>query len=271
MPKFSAHLTQLFTDVPFRDRFARAAHAGFRACEFRSPFDTPAQDIAAWLADAGLANVLFNLPAGDWDRGERGIASLPGRQAEFREGVDRALEYASVLGTPMLHAMAGLANPRLPVEAQRSTFVDNLRWAARRLAAHGRTLLIEPINRRDVPGYFLAHQAEAHAIRRDVGEPNVKVQLDFYHAQVQEGNLSALLREHLPHVGHIQVAGVPGRHEPDGGEINYPYVFDLLDAIGYPGWVGCEYVPRGRTEDGLAWLRRANARTTTRAAAAVQA
>lgn len=260
MPKFSAHLTQLFTDVPFRERFARAARAGFAACEFRSPFEYAARDVAGWLAASGLVNVLFNMPAGNWTTGERGIAALPGREAEFRDGVALALDYARALGTPMLHAMAGKEQPGVPREVQHEVLVANLRHAARALAAEGRTLLIEPINTRDVPGYFLTRQADAHAIRCEVGEPNLRVQMDFYHAQMQEGDVERALRAHLAAIGHIQVAGVPGRHEPDGGDIDYPRLFELLDDLGYDGWIGCEYVPRGHTEDGLPWLGRAVAR-----------
>jgi hydroxypyruvate isomerase len=254
VPRFSAHLTQLFTEVPFSERFAAAAKAGFRACEFRSPYDYAPEVVARWAAANGIRCVLFNLPAGDWKAGERGIASLPGREPEFRESVERALEYARALGTPMLHAMAGKTVPGAGAR-QREVFVENLRHAARRLEAEGRTLLIEPLNDRDTPGYFLTTQADAHRIREEVGAANLKVQMDFYHAQMMEGDLSAKVTRWLAHIGHIQIAGVPGRHEPDDGELNYPYLFRLVDSLGYDGWVGCEYAPRGRTEDGLAWLR----------------
>jgi 2-dehydrotetronate isomerase len=255
MPKFAANLTLMFTEVPFPGRFAAAARAGFRAVEFLFPYDHAPQEVAGWLRENGLENVLFNLPPGDWAGGERGLASLPGREAEFRAGVARALEYALALGTPRLHAMAGLLPAGADRAVHRETYVANLRHAARELARHGRTLLIEPINPRDMPGYFLNRQDEAHAIREEVGEPNLLVQLDLYHAQIVEGDLATKLRRHFAGIGHIQIASVPERHEPDEGEVNYPYLFRLLDELGYAGWVGCEYRPRGRTEDGLGWLQ----------------
>jgi hydroxypyruvate isomerase len=255
MPRFAANLTMMFTEVPFARRFAAAAAAGFDAVEFLFPYDHSPEDVAAWLKDSKLRNVLFNLPPGNWEAGERGIASLPGREAEFQAGVATALTYAKALGTPRLHVMAGL----LPEGADRNAclerYVDNLRYAARQLAQHGLTLLIEPINGRDMPGYLLQTQAEAHAVRERVGEANLKVQMDLYHAQIMGGDLSATLRRHIGHVGHIQVAGVPDRHEPDQGELNVKHLFGLLDELGYEGWVGCEYRPLGTTQDGLQWLR----------------
>ncbi len=262
MPKFAANLSMMFTEVPFSERFAAAAKAGFAGVEFLFPYDYPAADVARWLKEAGLCNVLFNLPPGDFAAGERGIAALPGREAEFRAGVVTAIEYAQALATPTLHAMAGLlpvGAGTLPGAAGRATYravyVENLRYAARVLAKHGLTLVIEPINTRDIPGYFLNTQAEAHAICREVGEDNLKVQMDFYHAQIVEGDLSVTFRNNLARIGHIQIASVPERHEPDEGEVNYRHVFRLLDELGYRGWVGCEYRPRGKTEDGLRWLK----------------
>jgi hydroxypyruvate isomerase len=255
MPKFAANLTMMFTEVPFPARFAAAARAGFEAVEFLFPYDHAPAEVAAWLSDSRLQNVLFNLPPGDWAAGERGLAALPGREEEFRAGVARGLEYALALGTPRLHAMAGLLPAGADRAAHRETYIANLRHAARALARHGRTLLIEPINQRDMPGYFLSLQAEAHAIREAVGEPNLLVQMDLYHAQIMEGDLATKLGRHLAGIGHVQIAGVPERHEPDEGELNYPYLFRLLDELGYAGWVGCEYRPRGRTEDGLGWLQ----------------
>lgn len=255
MPRFAANLSMMFSEVPFLERFAAAGRAGFRAVEFLFPYEHPASDIAARLKAASIENVLFNTPPGDWAAGERGLASIPGREEEFRAGVARALEYAKVLGTPRIHVMAGL----LPAGAERArhrrTYVENLRFAAAQLAGAGLTALVEPINTRDIPGYFLNTQAEAHAIREEVGAPNLKVQMDLYHAQIVEGDLAAKIRRYLPHVGHVQIAGVPERHEPDRGEVNYAYLFRLLDELGYDGWIGCEYRPAGRTEDGLGWLR----------------
>jgi hydroxypyruvate isomerase len=192
--------------------------------------------------------VLFNMRAGDWAKGERGIAALPGREAEFKHGVARSLGYARILGTRMLHAMAGMGG-------EQGIFVANLRYAAKEAAKDGVTITIEPINPQDQPGYFLTHQAQAHAIREEVGESNLKVQMDLYHVQMTEGDITDKIRRYLPHVAHIQIAGAPGRHEPHTGEVNFKQVFRVLDEVGYKGWIGCEYFPRARTEDGLAWMR----------------
>ena len=254
MPKFSAHLTQLFTERPFAERFEAAASQGFVACEFRSPFDYAPKDVAAWSRDAALPIILFNAPAGDWSAGERGTAALPGREAEFRDAIDRAVRYADALDVPMLHVMAGIVEPDADRAACRATFVDNLRHAARQLAPSGRRLLIEAINTGDVPGYFLATQADAHAIRAEVDEPNLFVQMDCYHAQRTEGTVAAILAANIAAIRHIQVAGAPGRHEPDTGTLDYTPLFQLIDDLGYDGWVGCEYVPRAGTEAGLGWL-----------------
>ena len=254
MPKFAANLTMMFNEVAFAQRFAAAAAAGFKAVEFLFPYEHAAQDVALWLKQNRLENVLFNLPPGDWAAGERGIAALPGREAEFRSGVARAIEYAQALGTQRLHMMAGLIPPGADLGLHRELYLGNLRYAARELARHGLTLLIEPINGRDMPGYFLHSQAQAHGLREESGEPNVKVQMDFYHAQIVEGDLTTTFKKYFDGIGHVQIASVPSRNEPDDGEVNYPYLFRLLDELGYEGWIGCEYRPRGRTEDGLAWL-----------------
>jgi len=256
MPRFAANLTMMFQEVAFPERFAAASACGFAAVEFLFPYEFPPAAVAGWLHAARLHNVLFNLPAGDWSAGERGTTCLPGRQAEFRAGVARALEYARALGTPALHAMAGILPPGADRATHREVYLENVRFAARALAEEGRMLLIEPINTRDMPGFFLNTQAEAHAVREQVGEPNLKVQMDFYHTQIVEGDIATKLRRYAPHIGHVQLAGVPDRHEPDQGEVAYPYLMDLLDELGYDGWVGCEYRPRGRTEDGLGWMAR---------------
>ena len=255
MPRFAANLTMLFNEVPFPERFAAAAKAGFKGVEFLFPYDYPVADVTRWLQEAGLQSALFNMPPGNWAAGERGIASLPGREAEFRAGVAKALEYALAMGTPTLHAMAGLLPEGADREWHRAVFVDNVRYAAKELAKKNLTLVIEPINRRDMPGYFLNTQDEAHAIRAETGAANLKVQMDFYHAQIVEGDLSMTLKHHFAGVGHIQIASVPDRHEPDEGEVNYRHLFRLLDELGYRGWVGCEYRPRGKTEDGLVWMK----------------
>jgi len=255
MPKFAANLSMLFNEAPFLQRFDAAARAGFKAVEFLFPYEHPAEEIARRLRASGLANVLFNLPPGDWAAGERGIASLPGREAEFRASVRQAIDYARALGTPCLHAMAGLLPPDADAEHHRAVYIENLRHASAAVAPHGITLLIEPINTRDMPGYFLNTQADAHAIREQVGAPNLKVQMDVYHAQIVEGDIAMKLRRYLPHIGHIQIAGVPDRHEPGSGEVNYSYLLPLLDELGYDGWVGCEYRPAHGTVEGLEWMR----------------
>lgn len=254
MPKFSAHLTQLFTERPFAERFAAAAAHGFVACEFRSPYEHRPEDVAAWSRDAALPVVHFNAPAGDWVAGDRGLAAVPGREAEFAASLDEALRYADALGTPLLHVMAGRMPAGADAEACHATFVSNLHIAARRLAAAGRTLLIEPLNPHDNPGYFLSTQAQAHAIRDEVGEPNLFVQFDCYHVAMTEGDVTAALAAGIGAMGHVQIAGAPGRHEPDTGELDYAPLLARLDALGYAGWVGCEYVPRAVTEAGLGWM-----------------
>jgi hydroxypyruvate isomerase len=254
MPRFAANLSMMFQELPFLERFGAAAAAGFRGVEFLFPYDFAPQDVARALRDGALENVLFNLPPGDWAAGERGIASLPGREAEFRAGLSRAIEYAQALGTPRVHVMAGLFPAGAERARHRDAYLANLRHAAAEAARHRLEVLIEPINTRDIPGYFLNTQAEAHAVREEVGAANLKVQMDLYHAQIVEGDLAMKIRRYLPHVGHVQIAGVPERHEPDRGEVNYPYLFRLLDELGYAGWIGCEYRPAGRTEDGLGWL-----------------
>lgn len=254
MPRFVANLSMMFTELPFAQRFAAAAAAGFQGVEFLFPYDYAPQQVAGWLQENQLCNVLFNLPPGNWAGGERGLAALPGREAEFREGVVRAIDYALALGTPRLHMMAGLLPDGADPALHRATYLANLRYAAAQLGRHGIELMIEPINGRDMPGYFLVTQQQAHALRIESGAANVKVQMDFYHAQITEGDLAMRFRQHLAGIGHVQIAGVPGRHEPDVGEINYPYLFALLDELGYEGWVGCEYRPRGATEEGLGWF-----------------
>ena len=252
----------LYPEHAFLDRFEAAARDGFKAVEYLFPYAFEAREIAARLQSHGLQQVLFNAPPGDWEAGERGLACLPGREAEFKEGFAQALDYAGALGCPRLHVMAGL----LPAGSERAalylTYVSNLRWAAVEAAKQGVNVLIEPINPRDIPGFFLNRQDHAHQVVADVGAPNLKVQMDLYHCQIVEGDLAMKLRQYLPtgNVGHIQIAGVPQRHEPDVGELNYPYLFSVLDDLGYEGWVGCEYRPKlgtqlGGTSAGLGWLK----------------
>lgn len=255
MPQFAANLTMMYTEHDFLDRFAAAAKDGFHAVEYLFPYDYDAGEITARLREYGLTQALFNLPPGDWAAGERGIAALPGREDEFAESVELALGYAEATGCRRLHAMAGLEPQGADPAAMRATFIANLRLAARRCAAHGITLLIEPINNRDMPGYFLNYQQQAHDIVAEVGEPNLKVQMDWYHCQIMEGDIAMRLRRHFAGVGHVQIAGVPERHEPDTGELNYPYLYALLDELGYDGYVGCEYRPRAGTSAGLGWFQ----------------
>ncbi|KQQ80550.1 2-oxo-tetronate isomerase [Aureimonas sp. Leaf324] len=254
MPRFAANLTMMFNEVPFLDRFAEAARAGFAGVEFLFPYEWKAEAIAERLRANALTQALFNMPPGDWAAGERGIACLPGREAEFTEGVETAVRYARALGCERIHAMAGL----LPAGTERGhalhLYRRNIAAAARRLADDGLTLVIEPINTRDMPGYLLNHQREAHALVAEIGEPNLKVQMDFYHAQIMDGDLWRLFEANQGTVGHIQIASVPDRHEPDEGEVNYPWLFEKLDEAGYDGWVGCEYRPRGDTRAGLGWF-----------------
>ena len=272
MPRFAANLSMLYNEHVFLDRFAAAAADGFTAVEYLFPYDFTAAELARQLADHGLQQVLFNAPPGDWNAGERGLACLPGRQAEFRAGIQRALDYAQVLNCPRIHVMAGLAPTGADRGELQRTYEDNLAWAAQQAAAAGRTLLIEPINPRDIPGFFLNRQDEAHRIVQAIGSPHLKVQMDLYHCQIVEGDVAMKLRQYLPtgRVGHIQIAGVPQRHEPDLGELHHPYLFEVIDevsaACGWDGWVGCEYRPaRGTapsaTSQGLGWLRAWRSRT----------
>jgi 2-dehydrotetronate isomerase len=255
MPRFAANLSLMYNEHPFLERFAAAAADGFTGAEFLFPYDYPAADIKAKLDAAQLTQALFNAPPGDWSGGERGLAALPGREDEFRRGIDTALAYARVLGNRKLHVMAGIVAKDASRERHRDCYLRNLAFAAEAAHADGITVLIEPINPRDMPGYFLNRQDDAHAIRTELGAPNLQVQFDCYHCQIVEGDLATKLRRDIANIGHIQIAGVPERHEPDLGELNYPYLLDLIDSLGYAGWVGCEYRPQAGTSAGLGWLR----------------
>ena len=256
MLRFAANLSMMYTEVPFLERFGAAAKDGFGGVEFLFPYAFDAGAIAAELERHGLQQALFNTWPGDFDAGERGLASLPGREREFLEGVDRAIGYARALKCPRLHAMAGLLPAGADRAERRALYVRNLREASRRCADAGLDLLIEPINTRDIPGFFLNTQADAHAVVAEVGTSNLKVQMDLYHCQIVEGDLAMKIRQYLPtgRVGHVQIAGVPLRHEPSMGEVNYPYLFGLLDELGWDGWIGCEYRPRAGTTAGLGWF-----------------
>ncbi|MFM9887368.1 MAG: 2-oxo-tetronate isomerase [Burkholderiales bacterium] len=254
MPRFAANLSFLYTERDFLDRFAAASKDGFRAVEFLFPYEHPATEVASRLKDNGLKQVLFNMPPGDWGKGERGTAALPGREQEFRDAIAKALEFAAVLDCSQVHVMAGLAAPGADRAAMRRTYVENLRYAAGEAAKQGVNVLIEPINTGDIPGFFLNRQDEAHAILADVGAPNLKVQMDLYHCQIVEGDVTTKIRRYIGNVGHFQIAGVPGRHEPNVGEMNYPYLFSVIDELGFEGWIGCEYRPKVNTTTGLGWI-----------------
>jgi len=254
MPKFAANLSTLFTELPFLDRFAAAKAAGFRAVEFQAPYEFPAAAIAECLEAAGLALVLFNAPMGDAKAGERGLAAQPGREADFAASIETALSYAWALRCKQIHVLAGLAAGERA--AQEAVYVANLQKAADRAVEAGVTLLIEPLNARDNPGYFLSTTSAAMTVLDRVNRNNVALQFDLYHCQISEGDLARHAETLFGRYAHVQIANVPGRHEPDQGEINFPYLFDLLDALGYPGWIGCEYRPKAGTVPGLGWARR---------------
>jgi len=256
MPRFAANLTMLFNEAPFLDRFERAANAGFDAVEFLFPYAYKVEEIKQRLNDNGLTLILHNLPAGDWDAGERGIACHPDRVEEFKAGVAGAIEYALALGVKQLNCLAGKVPAGVSEAQARETFVSNLTFAAAALKAAGLKLLIEPINTFDIPGFFLNRTAQAAGILAEVGADNLFIQYDIYHAQRMEGELAATVQRYLPLIGHIQLADNPGRNEPGTGEINYPFLFEYLDRIQYSGWIGCEYKPATTTEAGLAWLQR---------------
>ena len=265
MPRFAANLSMMYTEHAFLDRFAAAAADGFEAVEYLFPYAFDRAALAGRLQDHGLTQALFNAPPGNFEAGERGLASLPDRVAEFQHGfIDQALPYARALACPRVHVMAGLlpdGADRADHAAHAACYQANLAWAAAQAAPLGLAVLIEPINTRDIPGYFLNRQDQAHALVRAIAAPNLQVQMDLYHCQIVEGDLAMKLRHYLGaggsgRVGHLQIAGVPDRHEPDLGELNYPYLFDLIDTLGYRGWVGCEYRPRAGTSAGLGWLRR---------------
>jgi hydroxypyruvate isomerase len=257
LPRLAANLSLMFNEVPFLDRFERAAAAGFTAVEFLFPYAWPAAQIRALLDRHGLQLVLHNLAPGDWDGGERGLAGLPGREAEFRASLAQGIEYARVLGVPRLHVMSGKLPAQLDADSRalaRRTLVASMRLAAAEFAQAGLTLLVEPLNRHDMPGYFLSSSADGIALLDEVGADNALLQYDLYHMQRTEGEIANTITRLLPRIGHMQIADTPGRHEPGTGEMNYPFLLRHIDAAGYTGWIGCEYKPAGLTEDGLGWL-----------------
>jgi hydroxypyruvate isomerase len=253
MPRLAANLSMLFKEVGFLERFAAARRAGFRAVEYQYPYDFAAADVAAAARDAGVEVVLHNVPRGDAERGEHGTACLPGREPVFREGLERAIEYARAVRCTRLHCLAGVVPAGADRRELHATYVANLRHAATRLKTEGMALLIEPVSEHTVKNYFLGGSAQAIAVLEEVGADNALLQFDFFHMQVLEGNLAEKVERLLPRIGHMQVADVPGRHEPGSGEINFGFLFKHVDAIGYDGWIGCEYNPAGGTVEGLKW------------------
>ncbi len=253
MPKLAANLTMMFNEVPFLDRFAAAAAAGFRGVEFLFPYEHSPETVVSRLRSARLSQALFNMPPGDWAAGERGIAALPGREAEFAAGIERALVYAEALNCPLVHPMAGFGADG--DETATATYIANIRAAADAFAPSGRRIVLEPINHRDMPGYFLHTTGQAVALIERIARPNVALQLDLYHAQISEGDLEHKIRSLAAHTAHVQIAGNPARHEPNVGEVNYAYLLGVLDEVGYDGWIGCEYRPAGATVAGLDWAK----------------
>jgi hydroxypyruvate isomerase len=254
MPRFAANLSMMFNEVPFLDRFALAAKAGFKGVEFLFPYEHPAAEIAARLKDNGLQQVLFNAPAGDFGKGERGMAAIPGKQTAFRESIKLALEYATALACPRLHIMAGLKPEGIAHDTLTAVYGANLAYAADECAKVGVKPIIEPINHRDIPGFFLNTTDQAAAIIAAIGPEKLGLQFDLYHCQITEGDVVKRVEKHLPLIAHMQVADTPGRHEPGTGEVNWPFVFKTIDALGFRGWIGCEYRPAGETLAGLSWF-----------------
>ncbi|WP_417880453.1 hydroxypyruvate isomerase [Vibrio sp.] len=255
MPKFAANLSMLFTEVDFLQRFEQAAQAGFQGVEYLFPYDFEASTIKGVLESNQLKQVLFNLPAGDWLAGDRGIAVDPSRVEEFQQGVTKAIQYAKALDCSQVNCLAGIVPDGVTAQQAEETFVSNLRFAAGALKENGISLIIEAINTRDIPGFFLTNTKQALDIIEKVGSDNLNFQYDIYHMQIMEGDLAPTLSEHLGQIQHVQLADNPGRHEPGTGEINYPFLFNHLDTIGYDGWIGCEYKPKTTTQEGLIWLK----------------
>lgn len=255
MPRFAANLSMMFNELPFLDRFAAARKAGFEGVEFLFPYEYPAAELRTRLKGEGLTQALFNMPPGDWAAGERGLASLPGRQGEFREAVKRALDYASALECSLIHCMAGIPAADVSPITAAALYAANLAWAGEQAAPAGVRLAIEPINHRDMPGYFLNTQAQAAGVIEAIGRDRVGLQFDVYHVQITEGDITKRMERHMPLIAHMQIADVPARNEPGTGEIGWRHVFRRMDELGYQGWVGCEYRPAGETIAGLGWIR----------------
>ncbi|EHU4846291.1 Hydroxypyruvate isomerase [Vibrio vulnificus] len=255
MAKFAANLTMLFNEVDFLERFEQAHQCGFKAVEYLFPYAYEPKVLADKLTQYGFEQALFNMPPGDWDAGERGFAAIPGREEEFKQSVETSLLYAQALNCKKVHAMSGIVDAKFTRQQHIETFINNIRYAADKFAKYDIELLIEPLNNRDVPDYFIAHQREAVELIKQVKRSNVRLQFDLYHAQIMDGDLTVMIRDLADYIGHVQIASVPLRHEPSEGEINYPYIFEQLDLAGYQGWMGCEYKPKQSTKEGLVWAK----------------
>lgn len=255
MPKFAANLSMLYGEVDFLERFAQAAEDGFKGVEYMFPYDYAKEELAERLERHGLTQVLHNLPAGDWAGGERGIAVLPERVGEFQDGVGKAVDYATALGCKQVNCLAGIAPSAVDPDQVRETLVSNLRFAAEKLEAAGIRLLVEAVNTRDIPGFYVCGTEQTLDLIEAAGSRNLAVQYDIYHMQIMQGDLAPTLERHLARIAHLQLADNPGRHEPGTGEINFPFLFDFIDRLGYSGWIGCEYKPRTTTREGLGWVK----------------
>ena len=253
MPRFNANISWLFQEKPFSDRFTAAASAGFKGIEILFPYEQPASEIRSALQANGQELVLINAPPGDFGAGERGLAALPGREKDFRKTFDAALDYAATLDCKRIHVMSGITGKSDPAQAYR-TFLANLEYALEKIENSDLSILVEPINTRDIPGYYLSTVEQADGVLQELSHPALKIQFDWYHAQIMGGDLARRTEKYFSKIGHFQLAGVPDRAEPDQGEVNYPYLFNLVDSFQYDGWIGCEYRPQGRTEEGLGWL-----------------
>jgi hydroxypyruvate isomerase len=256
MPRLAANLSMMFNEVPFLERFTAARKAGFEGVEFLFPYEFPAAELRSRMVGEGLTQVLFNMPPGDWANGERGLAALPGRQAEFREGVKRALDYAATLECRRVHCMAGIVPAGVSHTTAAAVYASNLNWAAEQARPAGVKLMLEPINHRDMPGYFLNTQAQGAAIVEAIGKDRLGLQFDVYHVQITEGDITKRMEQFMPVINHMQIADVPARNEPGTGEIGWEFVLRRIDELGYLGWVGCEYRPAGDTVAGLGWRQR---------------
>ncbi|MDC0609428.1 hydroxypyruvate isomerase family protein [Vibrio sp.] len=258
MAKFAANLTMLYTEFDFLERFEKAAQSGFKAVEFLFPYDYEPELLAEYLRKYQLEQALFNLYPGNWAGGEKGFASLPGEETRFRQSVEQAIPYAVAMGCKKVHVMSGIMNPKIDRATHEKTFISNVRYAGDQFAKYGIKVVLEPLNSRDVPNYFISHQREAVELIKRIERDNVFLQFDVYHAQIMDGDLTVLIQNLAPYIGHVQIASVPARNEPTLGEVNFNHIFNILDNAGYQDWIGCEYNPKTTTEEGLGWFKSLN-------------